>query len=111
MPRSMLMLCATAVLFSAGALACTVAVSADRAIAVPYAKVSLDAAVATAENYAHGNAGCADYEKQTNGQWVYEIEVRKGPKVFDVKVDAEKGTIIASTEAQAGAGDQDDKAD
>ena len=111
MSRSMPMLCAAAVLFSASALARTAAVSADRAVAVPYAAISLDAAVAAAEKYAHGNAIGADYEKQRDGQWVYEIEVRSGPKVLDVKVDAEKGTVIASTEGKADAGNRDDKID
>ena len=111
MSRSMPMLCAAAVLFSASALARTAAVSADRAVAVPYAAISLDAAVAAAEKYAHGNAIGADYEKQRDGQWVYEIEVRRGPKVFDVKVDTEKGTVIASTEGKADAYKRDDKTD
>jgi len=111
MRRSTLMLCAAAVLVSASALARTAAVAANRAVAVPYAAISLDAAIAAAEKYAHGNAIGADYEKQQDGQWVYEIEVRSGPKVFDVKVDAEKGTIIASTESKADADNRDDKAD
>jgi uncharacterized membrane protein YkoI len=106
MPRSTLLLCAAAVLFSASALARTAAVAADAAVAVPYARISLDAAVAAAEKYAHGNAVYADYEKQKDGQWAYEIEVRSGPKVFDVKVDAEKGTVIASTEDKLDADDQ-----
>ena len=111
MRRSTLMLCAAAVLVSASALARTAAVAANRAVAVPYAAISLDAAIAAAEKYAHGNAIGADYEKQQDGQWVYEIEVRSGPKVFDVKVDAEKGTIIASTESKADADDRDEQAD
>jgi len=111
MRRSTLMLCAAAVLVSASAIARTAAVSADRAVAVPYTAISLDAAVAAAEKYAHGNAIGADYEKQKDGKWVYEIEVRSGLKVFDVKVDAEKGTVIASTESKADADDRDEQAD
>jgi uncharacterized membrane protein YkoI len=107
----LLCLCAATVLVSASALARTAAVAANRAVAVPYAAISLDAAIAAAEKYAHGNAIGADYEKQQDGQWVYEIEVRSGPKVFDVKVDAEKGTIIASTESKADADDRDEQAD
>jgi uncharacterized membrane protein YkoI len=38
-------------------------------------------------------------------------EVRADSKVFDVKVDAEKGTVIASTEDKADADDDSDKAD
>jgi uncharacterized membrane protein YkoI len=111
MRRSTLMLCAAAVLVSASALARTAALSASHAVAVPYTAISLDAAVAAAEKYAHGNAIGADYEKQKDGQWVYEIEVRSGPKVFDVKIDAEKGTVIASTESKADADNRDDEAD
>jgi hypothetical protein len=29
---------------------------------------------------------------------VYDVEVSTGSKVFDIKVDADKGTAIASTE-------------
>ncbi len=111
MPRSMLMLCTAAMMFSADALARTAAVSASDTVAVPYAAISLDAAVAAAEKYAHGNAVYADYQKQKDGLWVYEIEVRSGARVFDVKVDAEKGTVIASTEGKADADDRDDGAD
>jgi uncharacterized membrane protein YkoI len=109
MPKSTLMLCATAMMFSASAL--TAAVLANDTVAVPYAAISLDAAVAAAEKYVHGNAVYADYEKQKDGQWAYEIEVRSGARVFDVKVDAEKGTVIASTEGKADADERDDEAD
>src|SRR5260370_22446120 len=111
MPRSMLMLCTAAMMFSADALARTAAVSASDTVGVRYAAISLDAAVAAAEKYAHGNAVYADYQKQKDGLWVYEIEVRSGARVFDVKVDAEKGTVIASTEGKADADDRDDGAD
>jgi uncharacterized membrane protein YkoI len=107
----MLMLCTAAMMFSASALARTVALSASDTVAVPYAAISLDAAVAAAEKYAHGNAVHADYQKQKDGLWVYEIEVRSGARVFDVKVDAEKGTVIASTEGKPDADDRDDGAD
>jgi uncharacterized membrane protein YkoI len=111
MSRSILMVCAAAVLCSASALARTAEVSTNDAVEVPYAAISLDAAIAAAEKHAHGSAVRADYEKQQDGQWAYDIEVRSGPKVFDVKVDAEKGTVIASTEDKADADDGVDKAD
>lgn len=75
------------------------------------AKVSLDAAVAVAEKHVQGKAARAEYEKQKGGQWVYDVEVVAGAKVFDVKVDADKGTVIASNEDQADADDDGDKAD
>jgi hypothetical protein len=37
--------------------------------------------------------------------WVDDVEVRTGWKVFDVKVDADRGTVIASTEDIADADD------
>ncbi|MDB5603672.1 MAG: propeptide, PepSY amd peptidase [Bradyrhizobium sp.] len=107
----MLTTCAAAVLFSASVLVPAAAVSTNKAVAVPYATFSLAAAVAAAEKHVHGNAVRADYEKQKDGQWVYEIEVRSGPKVFDVKLDVEKGTVIATTEDNRDADDGDDEAD
>jgi hypothetical protein len=110
MPRSTLMPY-TAILFGASVLVPAAAVPTSDTVAVPYATFSLAAAVAAAEKYVHGNAVRADYKQQKDGEWLYEIEVRSGPKVFDVKLDVEKGTVIASTEDKAGADDVEDKAD
>lgn len=44
-----------------------------------------------------------------DGRWAYEIEVRNGSNVFDVEVDADKGTVIATAEGRPGA--DDDKPD
>ena len=44
-----------------------------------------------------------------DGRWAYEIEVRNGANVFDVEVDADKGTVIATAEGRPGA--DDDKPD
>jgi uncharacterized membrane protein YkoI len=46
---------------------------------------------------------------RTDGRWVYEIEVRNRSNVFDVEVDADKGTVIATAEGRPGA--KDDKPD
>jgi uncharacterized membrane protein YkoI len=46
---------------------------------------------------------------RTDGRWVYEIEVRNRSNVFDVEVDADKGTVIATVEGRPGA--KDDKPD
>ena len=64
MSRSILMVCAAAVLCSASALARTAVVATNDAVAVPYAAVSLDAAIAAAEKHARGNAVRADYENK-----------------------------------------------
>ncbi|MHB1618669.1 MAG: hypothetical protein ACYCTY_01615 [Sulfuricella sp.] len=45
------------------------------------------------------------------GQWVFDVEVVKGKKVMDVKVDADKGTIISATEDKTDHDDAHDKAD
>jgi hypothetical protein len=44
-----------------------------------------------------------------DGRWAYEIEVRSRTNVFDVEVDADKGTVIATAEGRPGA--KDDKPD
>ncbi|MGO4671161.1 PepSY domain-containing protein [Bosea sp. 2RAB26] len=54
--------------------------------------------MAAATKRMQGKAGRADFEKQKRGQWVYDGEVGAGARVFDVKVDTEKG--MASTTAQ-----------
>jgi uncharacterized membrane protein YkoI len=100
---------AAAIFLSASALAGTAAVSAKHAVAVPYAADSLAAAVSAAEKRLHGRAVGAGYEQRKDGRWVYEIEVRNGSNVFDVEVDADKGTVIATAEGRPGA--KDDKPD
>lgn len=102
---------AAALLASAGVLAQTPSAPPNDAEPVGSAKVSLDAAVAAAEKHVQGKAARAEYEKQKGGQWVYDVEVVAGAKVFDVKVDAEKGTVIASTEDRADADDNGDETD
>lgn len=100
-----------AMLASAGAFAQPVAPAANDAGPVGSAKITLDAAVATAEKHVQGKASKAEYEKQKGGQWVYDVEVVARAKVFDVKVDADKGTVIASAEDQADTDNGGDAAD
>lgn len=100
-----------AALLASSAFAQTAPARANDAGPVGAAKISLDAAVATAEKHVQGKAARAEYEKQKGGQWVYDVEVVAGAKVFDVKVDAEKGTVIASTEDRVDADDDGDAAD
>jgi hypothetical protein len=50
-----------------------------------------------------------DYAQQEDGRSVYEIEVRNGSNVFDVEVDADKGTVIAPAGGRPRA--DDDKPD
>ncbi|MFZ6813394.1 PepSY domain-containing protein [Undibacterium sp. Rencai35W] len=80
------------------------------ALAVANAKVTMIQAVTAAEQHANGKASRAEYEQSKAG-WVYDVEVVSGVKVFDVRVDAEKGTIISSIEDKADRDDDHDKPD
>ena len=83
------------------------------AMAVMNAAIPLAQAVTTAEQHAQGKASRAEYEDSKQG-WVYDVEVVSGSKVFDVKVDANKGTVLSSAEDDAdedGDGDKNDKKD
>lgn len=82
----------------------------DDAMAIAKAKIPLAQAVTVAEQHANGKAARAEYEKSRQG-WVYDVEVVSGAKVFDVKVDADKGTVISSAEDKADRDDDHDKQD
>lgn len=77
------------------------------AMAIGKAKISLVQAVTTAEQHASGKAAKAEYENSKHG-WVYDVEVVSGAKVFDVKVDADKGTVISSAQDKADHDDDND---
>ena len=69
---------------------------------ITQAKTSLIQAVSVAERHANGKATHADYGRSRQGSWVYDVEVVSGgAKVFDVRVDADKGTVISSAEDKA----------
>lgn len=80
------------------------------ALAINKAKIPLTQAVTVAEQHANGKASRAEYENSKQG-WVYDVEVVSGAKVLDVRVDADKGTIISSTEDSADHDDDHDKQD
>lgn len=80
------------------------------AMAIVKAKIPLVQAVTTAEQHVNGKAARAEYESSKHG-WVYDVEVVSGAKVFDVKVDADKGTVISSAEDTADHDDDHDKQD
>lgn len=77
------------------------------AMAIANAKIPMAQAIAAAERHANGKAARAEYE-QTRTGWAYDVEVVSGAKVFDVKVDGDKGTVISSTEDK---GDRDKEHD
>ena len=80
------------------------------AMAITKAKIPLAQAVTAAEQHANGKAARAEYENSKQG-WVYDVEVVNGAKVFDVRVDADKGTVISSAEDTADRDDDHDKQD
>ena len=80
------------------------------AMAITKAKTSLTQAVTTAEQHANGKAARAEYENSKHG-WVFDVEVVSGSKVFDVKVDSDKGTVISSEEDKADRDDDHDEKD
>ena len=78
-----------------------------------YTKLSLLAvavAATGAEQHANGKASRAEYENSKQG-WVYGVEVVSGDKFFDVRVNADKGTVISSAEDKAEHDDDHDKRD
>lgn len=80
------------------------------ALAIGQAKTSLIQAITAAEQHVNGKAVRAEYE-QTKAGWAYDVEVANGAKVFDVRVDADKGTVISSTQDKVDQDDSHDKKD
>lgn len=80
------------------------------AAALPATKISLSQAVAAAEQQANGRATRAELEHTRSGI-VIDVEVLSGAKVFDVRVDADKGTVISSAEDKADHDDDHDTKD
>lgn len=80
------------------------------ALSITKANIPLTQAVTTAEQHVNGRASRAEYENSKQG-WVYDVEVVSGAKVFDVRVDADKGTVISSAEDKADRDDDHDKQD
>ncbi len=66
-------------------------------LAIANARISLAQAVTIAEQQVQGQASKAEFE-QTKYGLAYDVEVVNGAKVFDVQVDADKGTVISSAE-------------
>ena len=80
------------------------------ALHIPKANIPLAQAVTSAEQHAKGQAVRAEYEHSKQG-WVYEVEVVSGTKVFDVRVDPDKGAVLSSTEDKADSDDEHDQED
>jgi hypothetical protein len=71
-----------------------------------YAKIAILATVLAAA----GTVARAEHE-QTKAGWAYDEEAISGTKVSDVKVDADKGMILSSSEDKADQDEGNDKAD
>jgi uncharacterized membrane protein YkoI len=78
--------------------------------AITKARIPLTQAITIAEQHAKGKALRAEYENSKQG-WVYDVEVVSGARVFDVRVDADKGSVISSAEDKAEHDDDHDKQD
>ena len=71
--------------------------SENDALAINQAKIPIAQAISIVEKQHNGKASQAEFEHSKQGA-IYEVEVVAGAKVFDVKVDADKGTILSSAE-------------
>ena len=100
----------TAALASVGVAAFAAKNLETEAASAPPAKITLVQAIAAAEQQANGKATRAEYE-HTKAGWAYDVEIISGTKVFDVRVDADKGTVISSAEDKADRDDAHDKKD
>ena len=95
--KSLFAMLAAALVVAGGATAFAAQTAGNDALAVNQATVTLTQAIAAAEQQAGGRASKAEYEHSKAHGWVYDVEVVLGAQVFDVKVDAQKGTVLAST--------------
>ena len=59
-----------------------------------------------------GRASRAEFEqRRVRGQWVYDVEVVVGAKVFDVRVDSTTGVSLSSQKDRADRKDDHDRRD
>ncbi len=80
------------------------------ALAIDAAKISMTQAVNVAEQHVGGKATRVEFERH-KGLSVFDIEVVKGKKVMDVKVDSMNGKVISVTEDIADRDDEQEEAD
>ncbi len=101
----------TAALLSIGVYAAATG-SQNDATAVTQPNISLTQAISAAEQHAKGKASKAEYERGAKrDQWVYDVEIVAGAKVFDVKVDPGTGAVLSSTEDKIDSDDEHDHKD
>ena len=78
--------------------------------AINGAKITLSQAIGTAEQHVQGKATRAELER-SKGTIVFDVEVVTGTKTFDVKIDPDKGTVLAATEDKSDHEDSNDQED
>jgi len=101
---------ATTVLFALTVTAYAAKNVEGEATLVSQAKISMSQALNVAEQHANGKASRAEIEK-TKAGLAYDFEVVSGSKVFEVRVDADKGTILSSAEDKSDRDDEGDQQD
>lgn len=96
---------------TSGAMAYAASVeNPNDALVITGAKTTLTQAITTAEQHVHGTASRAEIEESKQGL-IYDVEVVRHGQVFDVRVDAEQGTIIASALDKSEHDDDQDQQD
>lgn len=110
MNRSNVISLVAVIALGAGAAAFAGQHGENDATSIRNAKLSLVDAVGIAQRHASGQASRAEFENTKRG-WVYDVEVVSGAKVFDVRVDAAKGTVLTSSEDKADRGAENGKED
>lgn len=103
------------VLAIAAAMTCAAAYGSahaneNDALAVVATKISITQAIAIAEQHVKGKAARAEYENTKQG-WAYDVEVVSNGRVFDVRIDANKGKVLSSLEDQVDHDDEHDEND
>lgn len=101
---------ATTVLFAMAVAAYAAKNVESEATIVSQAKISMSQALSVAEQHANGKASRAEIEK-TKAGLAYDFEVVSGSKIFGVRVDADKGTVISSAEEKSDHDDEGDQQD
>lgn len=110
MNRNKVISLAVLVALGGGAAAFAAQNGENDAVAIRNARINLVDAVGIAQRHAGGQASRAEFENSKQG-WVYEVEVVSGGKVYDVRVDAAKGTVLSSAEDKADRGGENGKED
>lgn len=110
MPRSSTLTILSVALMGASTIAFAAKGMDNDALAIAHAKIPLAQAVTAAEQQIKGKAARAEYE-QTKTGGAYDVEVVSGQKVFDVKVNADNGSVISVSEDKADHDDHNEKED